>query len=85
MTPTHAVVDSTANDAAGPDDDLDAAPLPGTPAPPPAATPAPSEDKILERAIEVLTGKAGPGNQEAAQAVAPQLLPRIGQPRPARP
>lgn len=85
VTPTHAVVDSTANDAAGPDDDLDAAPLPGTPAPPPAATPAPSEDKILERAIEVLTGKAGPGNQEAAQAVAPQLLPRIGQPRPARP
>ncbi|HRJ20475.1 MAG TPA: S41 family peptidase, partial [Bryobacteraceae bacterium] len=30
VTPTHAVVDSTANDAAGPDDDLDAAPLPGT-------------------------------------------------------
>jgi carboxyl-terminal processing protease len=85
VTPTHAVVDSTASDSAGLDDDPEAAPLPGTPAPPPSATPAPTEDKILEKAIEVLAGKAGAANQEAAQAVAPQLLPRIGQPQAARP
>jgi carboxyl-terminal processing protease len=85
VTPTHAVVDSTANDATGLEDEMDATPLPGTPVPPPSASPAPVEDKILEKAIEVLTGKAGPANQEAAQAVAPQLLPRIGQPQAARP
>ena len=85
VTPTHAVMDSTANDGAGLDEDPEGAPLPGTPAPPPSATPAPAEDKILEKAIEVLAGKAGAANQEAAQAVAPQLLPRIGQPQAARP
>lgn len=89
VTPTHAVADSTVPDL--PDSDEDAEPVgapavPGAPstAPAPPSAPADGGDKILEKAVEVLTGKPAPKRQEAALA-SPQLLPRIGPPRTARP
>lgn len=91
LTPTHAVVDTTAQDPAeGDEGELPMQPgaqpgLPGAPAAPPPAGPPSGEDKILEKAIEVLSGKAGADGQQAAQALAPSLLPRIGHPRAARP
>lgn len=86
VTPTHAVADTTEGSMAGLDaegEDPEAG-VPGAPAPPPTAA-EPAEDKILEKAIEVLSGKAGPAGREAAQAIAPELLPRIGVPRSMRP
>jgi carboxyl-terminal processing protease len=78
VTPTHAVTDTTETVMM----DMEAEGEVPAEAPAPAE---PAEDKILEKALEVLSGKAGPGNQEAAQANAPQLLPRIGAPRTMRP
>jgi len=91
VTPTHAVADTTIPEPSDFDEDEEAPnvqpDLPTAPAPPPAPAPsAPGQDKILEKAIEVLTGRPAPvASREAAQVAAPQLLPRIGLPRNVRP
>lgn len=87
LTPTHPVADTTAPDQGEgdePETPLVQPGVPGAPAPPPA-TASPGEDKILEKALEVLGGKAAPATREAAQATGPSLLPRIGHPRSVRP
>lgn len=80
VTPTHAVADTTEISMADLDEEGETPAQPESP-----ATPEPAEDKILERAIEVLGGKAPAARQEAAQDFSPQLLPKLVGARSMRP
>lgn len=83
LTPAHPVADSIEADQGEGDELIPTPGAPGAPAPRPPDAP-PGEDKILEKALEVLGAKPVPGSREAVKAEGPRLLPPIGQPGPAR-